>query len=79
MGRILYLLLIGFILIIIAISLVYSEVREIKKFCDNNNETFHLTFSGYKCGNESVYKYSSGWDFEKALTKPINFSNITFP
>jgi len=63
-------------LIIGALFIIYYEISDAKKSCEDLEMEYKFVIP-YKhlCNNKSFFKYSDAWDFSRV----INYSSITFP
>jgi hypothetical protein len=69
------LLILGIILILVGLSAAFFEIRSAKSFCDSEVTplyTFNLKDFGHYCGNQRIYEYPTGWDYEHMSIKKFN-------
>ena len=66
-----WVMLIGFLLVLVAFVMAYEEVHGAKKFCKSIDGIYSLKVYPlpviHSCSNESLFKYSNGWDFNRTI------------
>ena len=76
-----FLIIVGTIFILISFLLIYSELKGAKSFCNSIEGKYKLEFKGinfnHLCNQESIFQYSSDWDFNRNIDMGIDLLNIS--
>jgi len=67
-----WLIIIFVLIILVGTILIYDEIFSAKKFCDSKEGDYKFNFGQPICNNQSIIKYSNGWDYERVDISKIN-------
>lgn len=73
-------ILIVFLIIAFAVGMLYSEIKNAKDFCEEQNKSYSFEFGSHYCDDEKIGRYEGigkkYWDYVKYHQKQltINFS-----